>query len=77
VFDFDHAELVLLSSIIVIKSIIVKEDYFKFLIPGETKLKDFVNDPIIVSFPSFNVDCPRHNFAISCCHKRTKSVKFV
>jgi predicted ABC-type exoprotein transport system permease subunit len=50
VFDFHHVELVLSSSVITIKPITIKEDYFKFLIPSKTKLKDFVNDPIIVSF---------------------------
>jgi hypothetical protein len=73
VFDFNHAELVLPSSIITVNPITIKEDYFKFLIPGKTKLKDFVNDPIIVCFTSFSIDCPRHNSTISSCHKRTKS----
>jgi hypothetical protein len=73
VFDFHHAELVLPSSIIIVKPITIEEDYFKFLIPGKTKMKDFVNDPIIVSFMSFSIDCPRHNSTISSCCKRTKS----
>jgi hypothetical protein len=70
VFDFHHAELVLPSSIIIVKPIRIKEDYFKFLISGNTKLKDFVNDPIIVSFTSFNIDCSCHNSTISSCRKR-------
>jgi hypothetical protein len=76
VFDFDHAELVLPSSIITVKPITIKEDYFKFSIPSKTKLKDFINDPIIVSFTSFSIDCPRHNSIISSCRKRTKSFEF-
>jgi hypothetical protein len=52
-----------------------KKDYFKFLIPSKTKLSDVVNDPIIVSFASFSIDCPHHNSAISSCCKRTKSFK--
>jgi hypothetical protein len=51
VFDLHHVELVLSRSVIVIKSITIKEDYFKFLIPGKTELKDIVNDLIIVCFP--------------------------
>jgi predicted ABC-type exoprotein transport system permease subunit len=50
VFDFHHAELVLSISVITVKPTTIKEDYFKFLIPDKTKLKDFINDPIIVSF---------------------------
>jgi hypothetical protein len=53
VFDIHHAELVLSSFVIIVKPITIKEDYFKFLIPGKTKLKDFVNYPIIISFASF------------------------
>jgi hypothetical protein len=55
VFDFHHAKLDLSDSLITIKPITIKEDYFKFLIPSKTKLKDFVNDPIIVSFISVDV----------------------
>jgi hypothetical protein len=67
--------MTLSSSIIIVKSTTIKEDYFKFLIPSKTKLKDFVNDPIKVSFASFSVDCPRHNSTTSSCHKRTKRFK--
>jgi hypothetical protein len=73
VFDFQNAELVLPSSIIAVKPITIEEDYFKSLIPSKTKLKDFVNDPIIVWFTSFSIDCPCHNSTISSCYKRMKS----
>jgi hypothetical protein len=76
VFDFLHTELVLSNSVVVIKPITVKKDYFKVLILDETKLKDFVNDPIITSFMSFSVDCPNHNSTINSYHKRMKSFKF-
>jgi hypothetical protein len=48
VFDFHHAKLVLSSTIIVVKPITIKEDYFKLLIPNKVELKDIANDPIIV-----------------------------
>jgi hypothetical protein len=75
VFDFHNAILVLSSSVVVIKSITIKEDYFKFFISDRTKLKDFVNDPIIVSFVSFSVNCPRHNSTNNSCYKKMKSFK--
>jgi hypothetical protein len=75
VFDFHHVKLVLSSFVIVIKPIAIKEDCSKFLIYGKTKLKDFVNAPIIVNFMSFSIDCPHHNSTISSFHKRMKSFK--
>jgi hypothetical protein len=56
-----------------IKSIIIKEDYFKFIITSKIKLNDFINDLIIISFSYISIDCPCHNSDISCYRKRTNS----
>jgi hypothetical protein len=65
VFDFNHAKLVFLSTIIGVKPITIEEDYFELLIPGKAVLNYVFNDSILLSFVSF-INDPRNHSSISC-----------